>query len=233
MLTSALRAFSDLFRPKILALVLIVPVLALFIWVIGGFLLVPLLRAPLQDLLVYLQVSQEIGSFIFTVILILLLFPLVYWTSLILLSFLALPFILKILKPQYPRALNTPEKVGLIAGGGLMLRVFSVAVPLYLLLLLTIWLPWVYAVGAFVLGAWVNVQFLSLEILSELVDKKTTTALMKQHRKTLWIMGFGLMFLLSVPLLQLITPVFGGLWFTHWWLQQLSNSGSSRFGAQT
>lgn len=234
MINSAVKAFIDLFRPRILFLVIGVPLLAVGLWGISGFLLFPWMQSGLQSLLVAWNVesffnetfgslaAESLGSGILLVILLILLLPLIYWTSLILLSTLALPWIIRTLKPRYPALQQLGQGMGAVAGWAIMFRVFMIAVPLYILLLMLIWLPPVFPVGTFILGAWVNSYFLSLEILSEMVDRKTMTKLMKKHRVSIWLMGAALMFLLGVPFLQLITPVFAGLWFTHWWLATLS-----------
>lgn len=225
MVDSAVRSTFDLLRPRVLALLVGLPFVALILWIGIGWLAGPYLQNWLAATMTAWELQpllQDAGSLVLIVLLLILLFPLVYWTSLVLVSIFALPYILRFLKPQYP-------KVPAVSGGELigswtsMLKVFVVAVPLYILLLFLIWLPFVYAVGTFVLGAWVNYQFLSLEILSEFVDRQKARELIKKNQLELWIMGGGLVFLLGVPFIQMITPVFAGLWFSHWWLKKLSS----------
>lgn len=245
MLQSALKAFADLFRPKVLSFMVGVPLLALGLWGLGGVVLLPLLNHLFLDLLSYLQIQALLQGFFgpeafsqgasvtLLLILLLLLFPLVYWTSLLLMSFVAMPYILKILRRQYPDAFLPKKKIPRIQEWGLMLGVFYVAVPAYILLLLLIWIPAVYAAGTFILGAWVNVHFLSYEILAECAERPQIRKLMRESRGEMWIMGCALMLLLGVPFLQLITPVYGGLWFSHWWLQRLNNKSLVALDGQT
>lgn len=225
MIDSAVKSIFDLFRPKVLGLLFGIPFLALALWLALGWFLTPFLQGWLAQALVawdLQQIFQDAGAFVLVLLLLILLFPLVYWTSLILMSILALPYILKFLRARYPLSF-TPQGSGIVSGWSSMVKVFAIAVPLYIGLLFFIWLPMVYAVGTFILGAWVNYHFLSLEILSEFVGPAKAKELLRQNRTELWIMGGGLVFLLGVPFIQLITPVFAGLWFSHWWLKKLSS----------
>ena len=63
MLQSALKAFADLFRPKVLSFMVGVPLLALGLWGLGGVVLLPLLNHLFLDLLSYLQIQSLLQGF--------------------------------------------------------------------------------------------------------------------------------------------------------------------------
>lgn len=225
MIDSAVKSVFDLLKPKMLFLLFGIPFLALGVWVALGWFLTPYLQGWLSQAMVaweLQQLLQDAGAVVLILLLLVLLFPLVYWTSLILMSMFALPYILSFLRPRYALPFQS-QGSGLVGSWSSMLKIFSIAVPLYILLLFFIWMPIVYAVGTFILGAWVNYHFLSLEILSEFVSQKKSRELLRENQVELWVMGAGLVVLLGVPFIQLITPVFAGLWFSHWWLKKLSS----------
>lgn len=242
--TAAFKALRDLFRPQIVVLLFGIPLLALSFWALVGYLAFPFIGHLFQDFLIFLKVDQLFGQMMgggwadeaamgfMILVLLLLMLPMVYWTSLLMMSFLALPVILRILKPLYPRSFESKKSPGIFHSLVYLVRVFGMALLLYGCLVLLLWVPSVYAVGTFVLGAWVNAQFLSLEILNEFVDSQNLKALLREHRKSILIMGALLMLLLGVPFVQLVTPIFGGLWFTHWWLQLLENKNLSATDAR-
>lgn len=160
-----------------------------------------------------LEVSAD---FIAGLLLMVLLFPLVVWTSLVLTAAFAMPWILRLLRPMYPTAFQSRTRVSLVSTWLVSLRIFAKVVPLYFLLLLLAWIPQVYLIGTFILSAWVNAYFMSVEVLSELTDEQTLRKWIRSHRTPLFAMGAMTVLLLFVPFIQWITPVFAGLWIAHY-----------------
>lgn len=225
MIEAFFKAAFDLVRPKIIFFVFGLPILATLLWVGIGFFSFDFFHHLFLQAASRWEFSADWGTAVIALLMFLLGLPLIYWTALGLMAVFALPVILKILKPQYP---GLPSQgLSLHSSLRLMFKIVLVLIPIYCLLLFLFWVPFVFIGGTFVLGAWVNSYFLSLEILSEYCDQATIQSSMKKYQVQTWAMGAALMFLLSIPVFGLLTPVFGGLWFSHFWLAKISSRATS------
>lgn len=241
MVVSFVRAFGHIWQAPILGFTLLLPVLSALIWFGLALAIYMLFGASLEGALASISwlegfrqlfegVGLTLGGTVTVVILILLFAPLVYWTSLILLAVLALPWILRFLRPRYPQAFSNTSSMALLSTWRISAKIFLKATPAYGLLLVFAWVPGLFVVGNFILSAWVNAHFLAVEVLGEVTDEAEMSEIMNKHRTSLFLMGCGLMALLLVPVVQLITPVFGGLWFSHYLLAQVEHRRSQGRG---
>lgn len=218
-----------------MAFVIVVPFISFFLWSVIGVSVFRSIEPYVEkfihstdwlsslstnlNLITILEYSADVVT---ALILILLLFPLVVWTSLVFTAAFAMPWILRMLKPMYPNAFRSPTRVSLLSTWKVSLKVFIKVVPLYFILLLLAWIPSVYLIGTFILTAWVNSYFMAVEVLSELTDEATLRNWIKNHRSELFSMGAVTVLMLIVPLLQWIVPVFAGLWIAHYILSSFS-----------
>lgn len=225
MIDAFFKAAFDLVRPKIIFFVFALPILATLLWIGIGIFSFDFFHHLFLQAAARWGFSADWGTAVIAVLMFFLGLPLIYWTALGWMAVFALPVILKILKVQYP---GLPDQgLPIHSSMRLMLKIVLVLIPIYCVLLFLFWVPLVFFAGTFILGAWVNSYFLSLEILSEYCDQQSIRNHMKKHQVQTWTMGAALMFLLSIPVLGLLTPVFGGLWFSHFWLAKLSSSAPS------
>lgn len=232
MLLSFLRAFSDLFRRQTLIFILAIPLLSGIVWLALASAAVASWGPGLTDWLTRLQwfatveswlsgIGISMGPLVLFLVVLVLIFPLVYWTALIVMAFFALPWIMSLLKTRYPTAFVNRAGTSLISTWKFSAKIFLKATPAYGVLLALSWIPGVFVIGNFVLGAIVNAYFISIEILGEILPEGEMRTFLEEHRGRLLLMGAGLMLLLAIPFLQLITPVFAGLWFSHYILAEV------------
>lgn len=223
---SFFRAFRDLWQKTIFGFTLAVPAVAVIIWLAIAGVLLSVFSGQIENTLMgisWLSGLRDsfaaLGLSLSTALILILLFflfaPLVYWTSLIVFSLIALPWIMRYLRPKYPLAFREHQSLAMISTWRWSAKVFLKATPLYAVLLATAWMPGVFVVGNFILGAWVNAHFLAIEILCEVTAESEMRDLMIERRENLFLMGCVLMALLMIPIVQLVVPVFGGLWFAH------------------
>ncbi|PWU19529.1 MAG: hypothetical protein C5B49_05595 [Bdellovibrio sp.] len=235
---SFLRSLRDLFHPRILAFVALIPILSALVWLVLGILLFFFFGDRLDQGLAHFAFLQSLretlmswglslGGILTAVLLMVICLPLIYWTSLLLMSFLALPYIILLLRPTYPLAFSAGTRA---RGAALRLSilVFVKAVVIYFLLLLLFWQPHLFAIGNGILGAWVNASFLAIEVLGEVCSPAEMKVILQRNRWRNLAMGFLLMGLLTIPIIQWITPVFGGLWFAHQILAQVHRQRSAQ-----
>lgn len=213
--------------------VIVIPLITSILWILAGVFSFQILGSQIESSLQGIQWLSEIresllswgvslGSVITILIFLFLLFPLINWTSIVLMAAIALPWILKMLRDEYPQAYETDQHLSLASTWKLSARIFFKAIPLYLILLMLAWIPQLFLIGNFVLGAWVNAYFITAEVLSDISDEFTLKTWIRDHRISLFVMGCGTMALLAVPILQWITPVFAGLWFAHYILHDVN-----------
>ncbi len=235
MLSSFFKACLDLFRPRILGFVIVVPLVSAVLWFVSAYFLFQLLGPQIENYIQgiewlsnlgtsFLSFGIVLGSALSILVLLFLIFPLTVWTSIVLMAVFAMPWILRALRPQYPMAFQTDARVSILTTWNITMRVFLLAIPIYIVLMLLAWVPYIYVLGTFILSAWVNAYFISAEILSEVMSASEMRTWIRERRMSLFMIGCSMVALLFVPIVQWITPVFGGLWFAHFILAEISQS---------
>jgi CysZ protein len=223
------RAASDLFQARVLT-VLFLPMLGALavwgglFWAFGDFWVTGLAGwvagVPLPDWMGSAAAGWlvALGAYF---LLVLLLLPAVYVTALLITSLVFMPLLVNVVaRGRFP-ALERRRGGGFV--GSLANGVFALAVYLMVwLLTLPFWLlgPFGAAVSV-LLNAWLNQRLFLYDALAEHADGRELAALRRQAGWPLYLMAAFLGLLHFVPVLNFLAPVYMGLAFTHYGLEQV------------
>ena len=230
------NALLSLFHPKILGLTLL-PVLLAFVfwgslswwfwqdWVIGvGHLLA---QTPLDEYLLRHEMHWLAAS-VTTVLLILLLFPVVLVTALLVTSVLAMPLMVKhVAAHNYPRLEQ-------IRGGTVLGSLWNalVATVIFILLWLVTLPLWLFGLPAVVLpvllSAYLSQRLFRYDALAEHASAAEFERVLERAGIRLYVLGAILSFIQFVPLLNLFSPVYIGLAYIHFCLGELQQLRSGQ-----
>jgi|GEM_PF-4229907 len=243
------RGFLDLLSPRIWLLILIPPLLSFVLWIglfaqVKDFLFIVLQSWVLSfdELQTIVQVSflgWNLIDLVYWMLVLPGLFFVTWMTSVLLVGFLAVPWIRRFLKARYPQALGGRRveagtgAVGQTGGGGSILsslrNLFSVAfqaLGFFFLILLFFWVPGVWPIGLFMLAAWGNSRLIFLEVSSEVSLHLKDGQLWEEQKSSFLTLGLIFGFLFTVPLLGFLVPVWTALSFFHYLCQLAEQSGS-------
>jgi hypothetical protein len=225
MATALLRALRDFFTPRMLGLVLWPLLGSLLLWIglcwafwgsmVDGLqqaLSQPALHRVLGD-----HVLHWLSEFSISLVLLLLIWPLVQATALLITASIALPvmtgFVAQRSYPQLER-----RKGGSVAGS-----IWNVlfATTVYLVLWIITLPLWFFALPALVLpvllNGWLNDRVFRYDALAEHADRDEYAVLSQRLGGSFFLLGCaGAALLQLVPLLNLAAPVYIGLAFLHY-----------------
>jgi uncharacterized protein involved in cysteine biosynthesis len=231
MLEALSAALRSQLRPKMLGVALIPLAAAVLVWVLvfawfGSDLLDVLARsagglaAPMfgeggrKTVEVFIAGLGAIGA-------LLLFFPLVSATALLVTSIIAMPIALPdIAAREYPQlerrrfGSNLGSIANALFASLLYLLLFLLSLPLWLI-------PFGALVIPLLLGAWLNARMFRYDALAEHADAAEYRAIRHQRRGDLFGLGLVAALLQIVPLLNLVSPVYSGLSFIHYGLAEL------------
>lgn len=242
MLKSILASIVDLFHPRILLLIFVPPVLSLILWVVLSWLfwdrlgelinLLFLTNASAQNFLTWLQdrmsvPPQTVGSFISLVLTLITLFPLTWITALLIGSVTATPVVLSHLqKHDYPnlekkRGGNLLGSIGNAFIAGLFFAILWImTVPFWVL-------PGVGWMIPLILTGMLHQRVFWFEMLADHASVEERQKILTENRFELFGLGLFLAFLITIPLVNFLVPVFGALVFGRYCLQQLQKIRNS------
>lgn len=227
---SVFFAFTGLFHPRILWLMIWPMLVALLAWGVAAFML---WGATALWMAAYLKRWLESGMLFFRfdtgdamivaahVIMVLLFIPLVWFTALLILSIFGMQAMVEHVAsrrfPQLARrqggGLAGSLWNGLVALGGLAL-LGLVSIPFWLI-------PPLWPVIPVVIMGWVNQRVLRYDALAEHATADEMRAIFASNRGLLYLLGFVLALVAYVPLLGFFAPVLFGLAFIHFLLADL------------
>ncbi|MFI4923367.1 MAG: EI24 domain-containing protein [Burkholderiales bacterium] len=226
----------SLFHPKILGLTLL-PVLLAFVfwgglswwfwqdWVIGvGHLLA---QTPLDEYLMRYEIHWLAAS-VTTVLLILLLFPAVLVTALLVTSVFAMPVMVKHVGARnYPRL--EQKHSGTVLGS---LWNALVATVIFILLWLVTLPFWLFGLPAVVLpvllSAYLSQRLFRYDALAEHASTDEFERVLERSGIRLYVLGAILALIQFVPVLNLFSPVYIGLAYIHFCLGELQQLRSGQ-----
>ena len=226
----------SLFHPKILGLTLL-PALFAFIlwgglawwfwqdWVTGvGHLLA---QTPVDECLLRYEIHWLAASMT-TVLLILLLFPVILVTALLVTSVLAMPVMVKHVGTRdFPRL---EQKRGGTALGSLWNAL--VAMVIFILLWMVTLPLWLFGLPAVVLpvllSAYLSQRLFRYDALAEHASPEEFERILEHAGMRLYVLGAVLAFIQFVPLLNLFSPVYIGLAYIHFCLRELQQLRSGQ-----
>jgi uncharacterized protein involved in cysteine biosynthesis len=151
----------------------------------------------------------------------LLFFPIVSATALVVTSVVAMPIALPyIAATDYPQL--EPRGFGSNLGSiGNALWATLIYLLLFLLTLPLWFIPFAALVVPLLLGAGLNARLFRYDALSDHADAAEYRAIRKQHRGELFGLGLVAALLQIVPFVNLVSPVYSGLSFIHYGLAEL------------
>jgi uncharacterized protein involved in cysteine biosynthesis len=235
---ACLRAFRDIWSPRMLLLSVWPMLAALALWLalawfywaqwtqwVGGWLQASIMAdwLPAGGVL-------ELAHYAAWVLVALLLLPAVLATAGMLAAVLVMPLIVGfVARRDYP-ALEKRQGGG-FAGSCLNAAVAIAVFSTLWLVTLPLWLtPVLGAPVLLLLSGWLMQKLFRFDALAEHADPAEYAALCTASRSGFFMLGVLVALLYTVPLLNLFAPVFGGLAFTHFALARLAalRTGASR-----
>lgn len=224
------RAAADLFQPRVLT-VLFVPMLAaLALWGVLAFVFGEAWLAGLTALAADLPWPDALGAAPLTwlvalgsvVVLALLLVPAIYVTALLITALVFMPLLVGVVADR--RFPGLARRQGGSFLGSLGNSVFALAVYLGVwLLTLPFWLLGPFGVVISVLlNAWLNQRLFLYDALAEHADAQELAQLRHQVGGPVYLLSAVLGVLHFVPVFNFVAPVFMGLAFSHYALDQLA-----------
>jgi hypothetical protein len=231
------RAFLDLFRPKILMLLLLPPVIAFILW--GGIAYlywdqILRLAQSYSDrflfsgdippwIIQWLNLSAStVATALAASIALLLIIPLALVSSFALTGILAMPVVLLTVGKDY----SNLEKRGKISFSASM-RNLVISSLVYLILWalsLPLWIvPGLGFALPLILNGYLNYRLFTFDALADYASKAEIEALLKEHRLDFLILGVVISIPLLFPPFYFILPVYSALTFTRYSLFKLEN----------
>lgn len=222
------RAFRDLFRFKVLWVMIWPILLASLMWLVLAVIFWTTFSAWIAQGLdmIGIQAWLEnleptwIANGILVVVHLLLFIPLVLVTALILTSLFAMSTLIRLVAERdYPQLQRKN-------GGGFMGSILNAIIALGIfiaiwVLTLPTWLIGVGVIVPFVAAAYLNQQLFRYDALSEHASREEMKTLFASHRAALWGLGLITGLLQFIPLLNLFAPVWAALAFIHFGLSRL------------
>ena len=232
-LRALFRAVISLLHPRMLWLAIWPFLLAALFWGVVGWNFSGPVLAALHDAFFGLALIQWVeGSFRFFGLAWLLevLVPLFYLvvlaslsvvTALFILGTLAMPIVIDHVAARHHPTLerrhggNAWVSLANAAGGALIfLCGWLVTMPLWLFLPLAVLLPWFW-------WAWLMRRVFSYDALVQHASAEERVLLINQHGGELFVVGLAVAAMNFVPPLFFVAPIYGGLAFTHFCLEEL------------
>lgn len=228
----------DLFRPRILAIVLVPTLAAIAIWALMSWLFWDDWDAALNGLLASTAVARWIQNWgagwvlqsAAILITVALLVPLVFITAMVVTEIVAMPAIVALVGERYFPGLQKRHGgtvAGSMANSALAIAVFAAlwiaTLPLWLLGILALLLP-------ALLSAYLNQRLFRYDALADHAGPDEYGLVVERAKGRLYLLGLFLAALYYVPVFNLLVPVLSGLAFTHLCLAELQalRSGARR-----
>jgi hypothetical protein len=230
-LGSLLYAFANLLHPRMLWLMIWPVLVSLLAWSIAGFFLIGAIVARLSMRLD--EILRSTFSFLsldFTdwaliaakVIVYLAFIPLVYMTALVILSIFGMPLMVDhVTKRSYPQLERRH-------GGGTLGSAWNAVVAIlgmFALALLTVplWLfPPLWPLIPLLIMAWANQRLLRYDALAEHADRQEMSAIFRERRAALYLLGLLMAIAAYVPVVGFFVPAIFALAFIHYLLGALA-----------
>ncbi|HEY8270995.1 MAG TPA: EI24 domain-containing protein, partial [Pseudobdellovibrionaceae bacterium] len=169
------------------------------------------------------ETAASISYFIFFLFAILLIIPLSYLLSVLLVSQLLLPSILKIIeKKDFPEL--EKKKGGSLSYGFWNTLKASGVYLISLVVTLPLWLfPGFAVVWPVLLSSYLNKTVFVYDVLEDFASEEERKYLEKEHGRSLYVLGIILGFINYIPLTFIVVPTFSGLAYSYFCLNALKD----------
>ena len=229
MLAALSAAFSDLFRPRMLGLVIWPLIGALVLWVLIAVFFWHDMVDGLRALIAWAvsqhwfsdSVARVLSEWIVAVVLLAAIPPLTLATALFITSLVAMPVMVSDVAGRvYPQL---ERKHGGSNLGSLWNA--TIATLIYLALWVVTLPLWLFGVPALVLpvvlNGWLNEKLFRYDALAEHASRGEYGSLVARHRGALFGIGAISALVQTLPFVNILSPVFTGLSFIHYGLARL------------
>lgn len=227
---SLFRAFRDLFRFKVLWIVIWPVLTAVTLWLVlgvafwgtfSGWITSGLTAIGAQAWLDGVE-PRWVANGIQAVLHLILFAPLVFITALVITGLFAMPALIRLVADRDYPALER-EEGGSIAGN-LLNTLLAIGIFIAILVLtLPLWLIGVGVVVPFIAAAYLNQRMFRFDALAEHATPEEMQTLFSKHQSSWWGLGLLTGFFQFVPLLNLFAPVLTALAFIHYGLARLDD----------
>lgn len=231
------RAFLDLFRPRFLALVLLPPVVSLLFWGLLAWVFWSQLLAVSQTwsqkflfnqeipawVLEWFAVTPEgVTTFLAGMMVVLLIIPLTYLSSVLLTSLIVMPVVLKYMGLVFPD-LEKKGSSAFVASTGNLVKCSVIYLILWLLTLPLWAIPGMSFAIPLLLNGWLNYRLFVSDSLGEYADSNEIRMLLKRRKVDFLLFGVIVSALLLFPPLFFVVPIYAALGFTRFALLELQD----------
>ncbi|WP_324779198.1 EI24 domain-containing protein [Thiobacillus sedimenti] len=223
------HALRDLFRPRVLWVVVWPMLLAGFIWIVlavafwstfSGWIALGLDKLGVQAWLTGLEPSW-IANAIQAVLHLLLFVPLVYVTALVITALFGMPPLIRLVAEQRFPALERKRGGSLVGSLGSAVVAVLLFIGLWVVTL-PLWFLGAGVIVPFIAAAYLNQRLFRYDAVAEHASAAEMRALFREERGGWWSLGLLTGLVQFVPLLNLLGPVFAALAFIHYGLAQLA-----------
>jgi CysZ protein len=229
--TSIVRALSRavpiLLTARIVGLAVLPLVIAAIVWTgiaVAGW-------HPLTDALARFFGASTLSRIAADVIAVLMFAALAAATALTAIAVLAMPVIVRTVAARhYPSV--APLRGGTFAGSvGNAAAALALFIPLWLVSLVLLFIPPLYAVASLTLNAWLTQRMFRYDALAEHATRDEIATVIARSRTRLMGLGLALSPLSLIPLVNIfVLPLFGGIAFTELCLAELEAFRADRAG---
>jgi CysZ protein len=222
------RAFKDLFRLKVLWIVLWPTLAASMLWLVIGaifwntfsvWIAEGLSMMGIEDWLAGMQ-REWIASTVQIGLYLILFLLFVVVTTLIITAIFSMPALVHIVASRYYPELKY-EYGGSVVGSIVNAMIALILFIIIWLVTAPLWLIGIGVVVPFIAAAYLNQQLFRYDALSEHASRQELKILLTTDRASLWGLGLLTGSLQFIPLINLIAPVLAALAFIHFELARL------------
>ncbi len=224
-----IEAFWSLFQPRMLTLVLWPMLASAVLWIVMAVIFWGRWAASLTSLLQSETLAKRLGDgvsgavshYLVVLILIFLLFLAAYLTTLLITAVFSMPTIVGYVAEKDYFDLERMKDSNLLDS----LSNTAIAIAVYLIgwvLILPSWLfPPLAIVLSVILSAYLNQRLFRYDALAEHASKEEIGEIVERSSQKLYLLGGIAGLLQLVPVINLLSPVYVGLSFTHFCLAEL------------
>lgn len=227
--------FGSLFEPQVLLMMLLVPLMMLVVWLaVFYFVVWDLLLGLVQQTLGFSLVNQLIATIGLTpgeafitgvviVLAVLLFFPLLYISTVMMISLFAMPIIVKTIQAKHYPHIKKAAASGVGSIFNTVIHTFLFIV-FYILLSPLYLVPGLQIVLPVLLTAGYNRHIFAYDAVAEFLEQKQIKQFKKQNRTDLYLIGLFTALLIYLPLASFVMPIWGAAAFTHYSLAKIQEA---------
>ncbi len=229
LVVALIEAFWSLFHPKMLTLVLWPMAASALLWIVTAVIFWGRWAAALTALLQSQRLAKWLGDgvsgtvshYLVVLILIFLLFLAAYLTTLLITAIFSMPAIVGHVAEKDYFDLERTKETNLLDSLANTAIAFAGYIAGWVLILPSWLFPPLAVLLSVTLSAWLNQRLFRFDALAEHASKEEIAQIAGRSSKRLYLLGGVAGLLQLVPVINLLSPVYVGLAFTHFCLAEL------------